>query len=163
MTDPEMRATVQATFMMLQKLIVEIAASKGDDLTSEMKKVEELQKRRADSERAATSRMLIEGVVLMASAGLRSHVLPQTASVAASSCQNRRARQQPAECTRYRRRLKPLTAVYRSGIADWTNELRRSWCRFANCRRPDLPVKRHHPGSYPGSLDLGHCPSRCCL
>lgn len=83
MTDPEMRATVQATFMMLQKLIVEIAASKGDDLTSEMKKVEELQKRRADSERAATSRMLIEGVVLMASAGLRSHVLPQTASVAA--------------------------------------------------------------------------------
>ncbi|RVP94036.1 hypothetical protein [Sinorhizobium meliloti] len=77
MTDSEMRATVQATFMMLQKLIVEVAATKGDegsawidafrdDLTSEMKKVEELQKRRADTERAATSRMLIEGVVLMA-------------------------------------------------------------------------------------------------
>lgn len=77
MTDSEMRATVQATFMMLQRLIVEVAASKGDegsawidafrdDLTSEMKKVEELQKRRADTERAATSRMLIEGVALMA-------------------------------------------------------------------------------------------------
>ncbi|AGA08891.1 hypothetical protein CN151_08975 [Sinorhizobium meliloti] len=77
MTDSEMRATVQATFMMLQKLIVEVAATKGDegsawidafrdDLTSEMKKVEELQKRRADTERAATSRMLIEGVALMA-------------------------------------------------------------------------------------------------
>ncbi|MDX0367267.1 hypothetical protein GOC23_06235 [Sinorhizobium meliloti] len=74
MTDSEMRATVQATFMMLQRLIVEVAASKGmdwidgfrDNLTSEMKKVEELQKRRPDVERAATSRMLIEGVALMA-------------------------------------------------------------------------------------------------
>jgi hypothetical protein len=77
MTDSEMRATVQATFMMLQRLIVEVAAAKGeegldwidgfrDSLTSEMKKVEELQKRRADTERAATSRMLIEGVALMA-------------------------------------------------------------------------------------------------
>ncbi|MFC0808573.1 hypothetical protein ACFHWW_24515 [Ensifer sp. P24N7] len=77
MTDSEMRATVQATFMMLQRLIVEVAATKGDEgsawidafrdnLTSEMKKVEELQKRRADTERAATSRMLIEGVALMA-------------------------------------------------------------------------------------------------
>lgn len=37
-----------------------------DNLTSEMKKVEELQKRRPDVERAATSRMLIEGVALMA-------------------------------------------------------------------------------------------------
>lgn len=73
MTDSEMRAIVQASFMMLQKLIVEVAATKGDessawidafhdDLTSEMKKVEELQKHRADTERAATSRMLIEGV-----------------------------------------------------------------------------------------------------
>ena len=77
MTDSEMRAIVQASFMMLQKLIVEVAATKGDegsawidafrdDLTSEMKKVEELQKRRADTERSATSRMLIEGVALMA-------------------------------------------------------------------------------------------------
>ncbi|MFQ6186610.1 hypothetical protein ACLMJV_32670 [Sinorhizobium meliloti] len=77
MTDSEMRATVQATFMMLQRLIVEVADSKGeqgmawidgfrDSLTSEMKKVEELQKRRHDVERAATSRMLIEGVAFMA-------------------------------------------------------------------------------------------------
>jgi hypothetical protein len=77
MTDSEMRATVQATFMMLQRLIFEVAAAKGeegldwidgfrDSLTSEMKKVEELQKRRADTERTATSRMLTEGVALMA-------------------------------------------------------------------------------------------------
>jgi hypothetical protein len=77
MTDSEMRATVQATFMMLQRLIVEVAAMKGDEaadwidefrdsLTSEMKKVEELQARRADIERSATTRMLIDGVAVMA-------------------------------------------------------------------------------------------------
>ncbi|PND18594.1 hypothetical protein CN934_26645 [Ensifer sp. MMN_5] len=75
MTDSEMRAIVQASFMMLQELIVEVAATKGDDgsawidafgddVTSEMKKAEELQKHRADAGRAATSRMLIEGVAL---------------------------------------------------------------------------------------------------
>lgn len=77
MTDSEMRATVQATFVMLQRLIVEVAATKGDggmawidafrdSLTSEMKKAEELHTRRVDSKRAATSRMLIEGVAFMA-------------------------------------------------------------------------------------------------
>ena len=80
MTDSELRAIVQASFMMLQKLIVEVAATKGDegsawidafrdDLTSEMKKVEELQKHRADTERAATSRMLIEGVPFLRGPG----------------------------------------------------------------------------------------------
>ncbi|MGN7749718.1 hypothetical protein [Sinorhizobium sp. 22678] len=77
MTDSEMRATVQATFMMLQRLVVEVAAMKGDEaadwidefrdsLTSEMKKAEELQARRADIERSATTRMLIDGVAVMA-------------------------------------------------------------------------------------------------
>lgn len=77
MTDSEMRATVQANFLMIQRLIVEVAAMKGDegsawidtfrdDLTSEMKKAEELQTRRADIERAATSRQLIEGAAFMA-------------------------------------------------------------------------------------------------
>jgi hypothetical protein len=77
MTDSEMRATVQATFMMLQRLIVEVAAMKGDEgadwidefrdsLTSEMKKAEELTARRANIERSATTRMLIDGVALMA-------------------------------------------------------------------------------------------------
>jgi hypothetical protein len=77
MTDSELRATAQANFLMLQRLIVEVAAIKGDEgmawidtfrdsLTSEMKKTEELQTRRIDRDRSATSRTLIEGVAYMA-------------------------------------------------------------------------------------------------
>ncbi|WP_026616376.1 hypothetical protein [Ensifer aridi] len=77
MTDAEMRATMSATFIMLQRLIVEVAIMKGeegmawidafkDTLTSEMKEAEALQERRADRTRSATSRMLIEGVAVIA-------------------------------------------------------------------------------------------------
>lgn len=136
MTDSEMRAIVQASFMMLQKLIVEVAATKGDegsawidafrdDLTSEMKKVEELQKHRAATERAVTSRMLIEGVPFLRGPGEAI----------------RKAAPRPGEL------VNPVCLADRRRTSLLKLALRHQRHRYESCRR---------------SLDPGRCLSRCC-